>query len=271
MRAAMFSLFSLCLPFVINPLLQELFDLEMFVPRLVIAEALYFLGTTWALALVITSKNMLQTTNTELLATQEELSRLVAQENAAARRIEERVSRVLHGPIQDAIALSLRRLHQLPADYVLTDLDLHELREPITKALSLLEGSQEQLDELEETLDELVALWSGDVQIDVTLEAAARDALSASEEVQGISVEIIREAISNAIRHGNAAAIAIILSHDVPARDIVLTVTNNGMPLPSSLTPGVGTRFLQDFSHNWTRLNVDGAVVLTARVPLDPS
>lgn len=136
---------------------------------------------------------------------------------------------------------------------------------------SFIEGSQEPLDELEETLDELVALWSGEVQIDVTLEARAKDALSDSEEVQGIVVEIIREAISNAIRHGDATAIAITISHDDTAQDIVVTVTNDGKPLASSFTPGVGTRFLHDFSHNWSRVNAEGTVILTARVPLNPS
>jgi signal transduction histidine kinase len=267
-RASIFSLFSLGLPFLVNYLVEEFFGLPMLVPRLLIAEALYFWGTSWALAMVLTARELLQSTNALLNSTQEELNRLVAQENAAARRIDEGVSRVLHGPIQDAIALALRRLQQRPPDYAPSREDLSDIREPITTALRLLENPEDPPDELEETLNNLVALWAGEVHINVTVEPEAQQALTSDAEAQATVAEIIREAVSNAIRHGDATAIDIDVGCDVAARDVAITVTNNGKPVDPQAEHGVGTRFLQDFSHHWSRTNTETTVVVKATVPL---
>jgi hypothetical protein len=45
-------------------------------------------------------------------------------------------------------------------------------------------------------------------------------------------------------------------------------VTNNGAPLPTNTTPGIGSRLLRDMTLSWSRQNRAGSVVLSAVVPL---
>lgn len=266
-RALLFAVAPLILTLVMNALLQAVFSLNVFTPRLLVSEALFFFGIAWAVALVFSAWRLLQRTNVELTAVADELRRDFVVENAAARSFEHAVARVLHGPIQDAIAASLRRIQQLPSGATLSSSDLDQIRAPILDALHQLQQPEQPSQPLTTSLTDLAALWSGAVDIESTIASEAIEQIALSEKTNGIVVEILREAISNAIRHGDASLIRIDVTFDDDASDLVLSVTNNGAPISSDCTPGIGTKLLNDFAHSWSRENVDGAVALSARIP----
>jgi two-component sensor histidine kinase len=270
-RGVVFSLLMLTTPLVVNLPLQLAFGLPFFNPRVVIAAALYFLVMAWALALVLAVANLLKSTNRELLAATHQLRRQLITDNVTARHFEQAVSQVLHGPIQDAIAASLKRIQSLPPGGLSQTSEGAIIRENIEGALQLLNESPTRHYSVDDAVHKLSALWSGVVEISCRCDEATTNALREAQTTSSIVIEVIREAVSNAIRHGDATRINISVALVETDSDVHISVTNNGAPLPKETTPGIGSRLLRDMTLEWSRQNIAGRVVLTAAVPLHNS
>lgn len=266
-RGVVFSLLMLATPLVVNLPLQLSFDLPFFNPRVVISAALYFLVMAWALALVIAVAGALKTTNRELLAATQRLRRQLITDNVNARHFEQAVSQVLHGPIQDAIAASLKRIQSLPEDTSSTTSEGAIIRQHIEGALALLDELPPTNYSIDDAIYKLSALWAGVVEISCDCDKVTTDTLRELQTTSSIVIELIREAVSNAIRHGDATRITISVALRGPDSDIHISVTNNGAPLPDTTTSGIGSRLLQDMTLSWSRQNRAGSVVLSAVVP----
>jgi signal transduction histidine kinase len=267
-RALVFSVLMLATPLVANPLLERGFGLDFFNTRVVISAALYFFVMAWSLALVIAVAGLLRKTNRELIDATSQLRRRVITDNVAARHFEQAVSQVLHGPIQDAIAASLKRIESLPSDALSAGSEGDIIRQHIEEALQLLEGSPSRHYSVDQAISELSALWSGVVEINCQCDETTATALNQAQTTSSIVIEVIREAISNAIRHGDATRINIDVELAEPESEVHISITNNGAPLPKQLRPGIGTQLLKDMTLSWSRRNLAEHVVLTAVVPL---
>lgn len=267
-RAVIFSVLMLATPLVVNPLLEQGFGLDFFNTRVVVSAALYFFVMAWSLALVIAVADLLRKTNRELIDATSQLRRRVITDNVAARHFEQAVSHVLHGPIQDAIAASLKRVESLPSDAVSASSEGKIIRQHIDEALQLLDESPSRHYSVDQAISELSALWSGVVEIDCRCDETTANALNQAQTTSSIVIEVIREAISNAIRHGDASRINIDVALAEPESEVHISITNNGSPLPKQLNPGIGTQLLRDMTLSWSRRNLAEHVVLTAVVPL---
>lgn len=268
-RGAVFSLLMVTTPLLINPALQFAFGLPFFNVRVVISAALYFFVIAWALALVIAVANLLRSTNQELLAATNQLRRQLITENVHARHFEQAVSHVLHGPIQDAIAASLKRIQSPSTKSSPTTSEGTIIRQHIEGALELLDESPSRHYSVHDAVEKLSALWSGVVEITCDCDQATSEKLRQAQTTSSIVVEVIREAVSNAIRHGDATQISISVAVIEPDSDVHISVTNNGLPLPEEITPGIGSRLLRDMTLAWARETRPGGVELTAVVPID--
>jgi hypothetical protein len=266
-RGVVFSLLMLATPLVVNLPLQLAFGLPFFTFRVVISAALYFLVMAWALATVIAVARLLKSTNRDLLATTQQLRRQLITDNVNARHFEQAVSQVLHGPIQDAIAASLKRIQSLPEGAPSTTPEGAIIREHIEGALRLLDESPSTIYSVDDAIYKLSALWAGVVEITCHCDNLTTDALRDAQTTSSIVIEVIREAVSNAIRHGDATRITIHVGLMGPDSDVHISVTNNGAPLPNTTTPGIGSRLLRDMTLSWSRQNRAGSVVLSAVVP----
>lgn len=267
-RGITFSALMLTTPLLINPSLQLAFGLPFFNPRVTISAALYFLVISWSLALVIAVASLLKSTNLELLAANRQLRRQLITDNVNARHFEQAVSQVLHGPIQDAIAASLKRITSLPKDASSTTHEGAIIRQHIEGALRLLDESPSTQYSVDDAVHKLSDLWAGVVEISCHCDKLTTDALREAQTTSSIVIEVIREAISNAIRHGDASRITISVAIVKPNSDVHISVTNNGAPLPKDTTSGIGSRLLHDMTLSWSRENLAGSVVLRAVVPL---
>lgn len=157
-----------------------------------------------------------------------------------------RLARDLHdGVIQSIYAAGLgleSALAQLPPDQPGVRVPLQQCRQSLNDVIREVRGfimglEPEQVprqgfaEELTALTRTMQALWP--VQITLQLDPAAARRLSANQEVHAL--QIVRECISNALRHGEAQAIQISLS----ARDLdgVLTVRDNGRGFDPAARP----------------------------------
>lgn len=116
-----------------------------------------------------------------------------------------------------------------------------------------------------DVLGRIGAVWSRLADISVTVDAAAEEACLLDDDAAETVVEIAREGITNAIRHGGADQVTVRVSAD--RTELCLVVRDNGRWRPSSDT-GLGTALLDSLCTEWSREpRSEGGTVLTCRIP----
>ncbi|MSW40898.1 MAG: hypothetical protein F2842_01660, partial [Actinobacteria bacterium] len=182
---------------------------------------------------------------------------------AAFRRqvwlIRRRMALALHGSLQSALtssALLLSRENWTPTD-------LSSARDRIELALAQLDPELQSEADLELSLTELVLLWRGTVEITATISAGAHDRLSSEVGLTTAAQEIVREAVSNSVRHGAASAVDVQV--EIVEREVLrVVVTDNGRGVPDDRSRGLGSRLLDEVTIRWTLSCAGNGSVLVA-------
>ena len=162
---------------------------------------------------------------------------------AVAATLEERhrIARDLHDGLAQELAFmsgEARRLAATPGKADIRADDLNRLSASATRALdesrdaiaALITPADERLDVALARAAEEVA---GRAPASVTMDAAST--VHVSPDARDALVRIVREAITNATRHGGATAVKITLS---AADTLVLSIHDNGRGLQRSASPG---------------------------------
>ena len=191
------------------------------------------------------------------------VSSLRQQLNVNAKRI----ANVLHGPVQSALFASALRLQQAEA---VDDLLVERILSDLDAALTKLAETDLERPDLDLFLAEIKQVWGSTTTLDVFEAVPVRAELDRDSTATQCVVEVIREGVNNAIKHGEASE--IIVEFDRPEAGIVqVCVVNNGRVLTGLASGGYGSSVLNDMTHDWTIRAVNGKTVLTARVALDPN
>jgi signal transduction histidine kinase len=159
-----------------------------------------------------------------------------------------RTASVLHGPVQAALFASAMKLSQ---EQKPTPALVAEVEQDISAALEKLNNpSNLEGENVSEVLNQIVEIWSDaseiSVQIPETLEAAITSQPLASEAL----IEISREFITNAIKHGKASKVSLKVSKLDGSR-IAIEVLDDGQGIPPGAKPGFGSKLLSELSLVW--------------------
>lgn len=160
---------------------------------------------------------------------------------AAARR---RIANALHSSVQAEIiasALSLARTGDTGA----AQEEIDRLADRVSAALHPPAADAH----LRERLDELSLLWEG--VLDVRIEAADDlwSALDADPSTQAAVVDVVAEALTNAVRHGRSAWARVSLTL---TRTILVVEVVSGGRLGAAPRPGLGSRTIAEASSRWS-------------------
>ena len=168
---------------------------------------------------------------------------------------------VLHGPIQSALVSSGMAL----SGTSVTEDDRKRVRVNLTAALNQLDSSSTAHPDLAETLAALAAVWSRTCTVIWQITPAAQALLDNDRNAVVCLGEVVREGVSNAVRHGTAARIEV----EVEARRGLLRVSvhDNGTGLVPTADPGLGSAMFDEITHSWTRTSAAGLTSLVAWVP----
>lgn len=239
---------------------------------LLAASPLILITVGWGIALTAAWNRRAVEIDSELAATVESLKAQVAQIETEADVERERLSRFVHGPVQDQLIAAWAQLEGVDgsppdeahaaaaADLIAGALQM--LSERITSGESTGGGPPT----VEQLIAEYAHVWAGVVEIkcDVSLRAQAqltRDPLAA------VAVgEVIREGIANAARHSRSRHIAVTVDCEAQGSVQVVVAADMplGMPNPSSGSSevegrrGLGSRVLDQVTKSW-RLELDEA------------
>jgi hypothetical protein len=174
------------------------------------------------------------------------------------------VSRLLHGPIQNAMHATLIRLKNRDPE-IIVDNVLQEL------SLRILEVDPESKSSLHKPADsaklllDVSKLWQGVAEVTITQSARAASALESDLPAGAIVADVCNEICSNSIRHGQATKIDIQVEYD--SRLIKLSVADDGSEPESRGSLGLGTRFLDSCSVSWSNSRTNGVNQLVIALP----
>lgn len=178
------------------------------------------------------------------------------------------MSRVLHGAVQTRLMVC-----SLMIERARNSNDEAALGLALMEAVAILQTPVEPV-ESQETIkgeiDRKVALWDGFCSIVVEMDPHLGDSPHVAAREVG---RIVEEAISNAVRHGNASNITVRVSFDAIGTVSVMVVDDGVSELaqPTGIThgAGVGSAILDQITGgNWTLTRRNGATHLNATLPV---
>lgn len=266
-RIALYSLFVIAFSGVSAPAMEVTSGYSFTAPLAFTGWVMLSIFMTWTVTLVFAVNDNLRTTFAELTLTVDELKREVIQLNGEFRMLQKRVSRVLHGPVQEAISASIHRLQSIDAAERQAEL-IEELRSEIENALELLNNADESAPNLDIAFHNLVELWDELVEITIDLSDNARTLLESDPATSSGLIELVREACANAMKHGDAKHIQVAIRPGLVHDTIDLVVENDGTPLGSEGRAGLGSQIFTERCLSWSRMQVGSLVRLEAQIPL---
>ncbi len=167
---------------------------------------------------------------------------------------------LLHGPIQSALVSS-----GLALSGTVTDDDRERVRVNLAAALSRLDSSSTARPDLATALDGLATVWNGSCTVLWRITPGAEALVDDDRDAVVCVGEIVREGVSNAVRHGKAVRVDV----EIESRQglIRVVVRDNGIGLNPSATMGLGSSMFDEVTHSWSRTSAAGHTSLVAWVP----
>ncbi len=190
---------------------------------------------------------------------------LFEQQLWAARR---NWSLVIHGTVQASLTAALTRLNAPDADKKTLDLAKKDLE----RAIAALSNPPATELNFSSAMKELTDTWQGVCEVKYEISTELKKILARDTRLSMCVNEICKEAISNAVRHGDARRAKIDMQIDA-AGLIELCVTNDGAAPSASGRKGLGSALLDELTLDW-QLSVDenrDQTVLLAHLPFSGS
>lgn len=172
-------------------------------------------------------------------------------------------SYLVHGTVQGALTVASSRLvfSENPGKKILGQVirDVEKAKRALQEAVEFHMGTAL-------LANEIVASWEGicDVSFDIPPEVVAR--LDENEAGRTCLMEVVKEVVSNAYRHGKASKIWVSTYLNSEG-DIALIVSNNGRPIPDRSEPGLGFAMFDELTSEWA-FDPTSPARLTATIPL---
>ncbi len=169
-----------------------------------------------------------------------------------------RFARALHGPVQGTIAVAIEQLRERPQD------QSHILGSLRTSLLQTLDGDDIAATWIE-GVDRLRRSWEGVCEVEATTRSACAQRLDGDPACREMALEIVTEAVSNAVRHGGATQVSATMTCDGDRTTLI--VQDNGQGGDAG-APGLGTRVLESCALEWSRDSVPDGSALRAVLPI---
>lgn len=177
--------------------------------------------------------------------------------------VRQRAAQTLHGSVQASLTAANMRI--LGAEEINEEL-LEKVRQDLVRATVALIDLDGPTLELKTSLADLIELWQGVCEVKVSVNEDLLNAISDNQITSHCINEIVKESVTNAIRHGKARLVEIAIQ-DLNDGSIRIAITNNG-EVNLAGSPGVGSQILDDITMNWSREPLGDEVRVTAQVAL---
>lgn len=171
----------------------------------------------------------------------------------------------IHGTIQASLTAALARLSQSGG---LNKKDVALIREHIAQARKGLSQNTSSTFSLVDALKETTKTWRGILEIKTDFRSPAAKVLIADRWASVCANEIIKESVSNSMKHGKAERVEVRFESEQPGF-IEIIAQDDGKGLPRQFRPGLGSQLLDEIAYPWSlEKRAEGGTVLRARIPI---
>lgn len=177
--------------------------------------------------------------------------------------VRQRAAQTLHGSVQASLTAANMRI--LGVENIDEDL-LEKVRQDLIRATIALTDLDGPTIDLKTSLTELIELWQGVCEVVVSIDKELLNSISANQITSHCINEIVKESVTNAIRHGKARLVEISIQ-DLNDGSLQIEITNDGAKDLAG-SPGVGSQIFDEITMRWTRDLVDEKVRVVAQVAL---
>ena len=161
-----------------------------------------------------------------------------------------RTASVLHGPVQAALFASAMKLSQ---EQKPTPELVAEVGKDIAAAIEKLNNpSNIEGESISDLLNQIVEIWSDAAEITIDIPEQLEAAITRQPLASEALIEISREFITNAIKHGKAKNVSLNVSRLDDLR-IAIKVVDDGQGLPPGAKPGFSSKLLSELSLVWSQ------------------
>lgn len=179
--------------------------------------------------------------------------------------LHKRFAREIHGGLQSHLqvfALKFEKAHEDKSQLIS---DFKSEIKSILQSEEVLPGKED----LQLSLDELAELWDGVANIDYEFIGEAIQSISDDYLIVECVYEVIREAVSNAVKHSGADQISVKVELISPLL-LALEVSNNvKKEIKTSSKSNLGTTIYKELSHDWELVVKQDQVQLKATFVLN--
>lgn len=187
---------------------------------------------------------------------------ILRQQEWIARR---RVSYVMHGTLQSSLYAAVLKLgaNSSPSPEM-----IDQIRSEISHALDRIWQDRSVDYSFAMAQQEITNIWEGTVQVNWKLADGVSQALDTNPTTAECLGEVVREAVSNASRHGGADWVKIQIS--IEDKRVLVTALDNGSSTNTEKTQGLGSELMSDVCGSWSLdPNPGGGMSLRAELLLE--
>ena len=142
------------------------------------------------------------------------------------------------------------------------------MRGDIARALARVGFESGQSYSFEQAQQEISKIWAGTVETKWQVAPNALEALWKNTATSECLAEVLREAVSNASKHGKATKVEIAVN--IEDSVLVLQATDNGFSSNTGKTQGLGTELQDDVCSSWSlEPDSNSGMILTARFAIE--
>lgn len=198
-----------------------------------------------------------------LVTANNELERLNAEFRQQLWVMRTDLATVLHGPVQASLQVLAMRLAEHPD---MPDEEFERAVVRISEAMELLNRPQVISEkQFMSALENVASMWSQLAQVTQAIDPRYRDTIDSSPGTARCVLEIVRESVTNAIKHGGASLVHVDIK--LQGQAVLVQVTNDGGDYVAGST-GFGHRMFDDVCLEWQLENLPEGTRLRAVVPV---
>ena len=214
-----------------------------------IVSILFPVAIAWCIAAVQIVERRRRLVEQELLDTNEDMLISISQMRQELWYYRRNMMWIIHGPLQSALISAALKLE---APMALDESQMSELRTEIDAAYATLDAGGIEDPDFSGFLLSLRQLWRGLCDISVIDPGGATKRVDESPSTAAAVIEIVREAVGNAVRHGSATTVSITLDSK-EERFLKIEIHDNGSGVAPDAIAGLGSELFDSLTFRWSR------------------
>ena len=214
-----------------------------------ILSVFFAVGIAWCIAAVQIVERRRRLVEQELRDTNEDMQISISQMRQELWYYRRNMMWIIHGPVQSALISAALKLE---APVALDETQMRDLRSDIDAAYATLDSGGIEDPDFIDFLSSLRQLWRGLCEISVNDFGEAITRIDESPSTAAAVIEIVREAVGNAVRHGSATTVSITIDSE-DERLLKVVIVDNGSGIADDAIAGLGSELFDSLTFRWSR------------------